>query len=407
MRQPWVRFLAVLFFPAGMLILLIAALVAAGALPGAIPEAFLQYRWLVWAGAALLGWRFHRARVVFAVLALALADQFLSAFAPGAQALSGRGQLVFDAVALLLPLDLAFLACMKERGLISRWGASVAGALLAQISAVFVLGLVPDSRLAVALTHRFAGSGPLGDLTLSTPSLVTFLLGGVAVSLAFMVRRSAVEAGFIWVAGAVLLALAPGKPGTLSTLYLCAAALALGASVIETGHAMAFRDDLTGLPGRRALNEALGRVEGRFALAVVDVDHFKAFNDRYGHDVGDQVLRLVAARLAGVGGGGEAFRYGGEEFAILFPSKTAREAAPVLEGIRKAIAAAGLALRGADRPKSKPSKVKPATAPRTVSVTVSMGLADGAPGADPHEVLKAADKAMYRAKKAGRNRVCT
>lgn len=407
MRQPWVRFLAVLFFPAGMLILLIAALVAAGALPGTIPEVFPQFRWLAWAGAALLGWRFHRARVVFAVLALALADQFLTAFAPGAQALSGRGQLVFDAVALLLPLDLAVLACLQERGLLSRWGASVVGVMLAQMPAVFVLGLVPDSRLAMLLSHRFAGGGPLGDLALSTPAIGAFLLGGVAVSAAFVLRRGAVEAGFIWVVVAVLLALAPGRPGTLSTLYLCAAAIALGASVIETGHTMAFRDDLTGLSGRRALNEALGRVEGRFALTVVDVDHFKNFNDRYGHDVGDQVLRLVAARLARVGGGGEAFRYGGEEFAILFPGKTAREAAPALEEVRKTIASSGLALRGTDRPRKKPAKVKPATASRTVSVTVSMGLADGAPGADPHEVLKAADKAMYRAKKAGRNRLCT
>ncbi len=164
------------------------------------------------------------------------------------------------------------------------------------------------------------------------------------------------EAGFIWAIGAVLLALAPGKPGTLSTLYLCTAALALGASVIEAGHAMAFRDDLTGLHGRRALNEALGRVEGHFALAVVDVDHFKNFNDRYGHDVGDQVLRLVATRLARVGGGGEAYRFGGEEFALLFPGKTAREAAPALEEVRKTIAGSGLALRGTDRPRNKPAK---------------------------------------------------
>ena len=60
---------------------------------------------------------------------------------------------------------------------------------------------------------------------------------------------------------------------------------------------MAYHDELTGLPGRRALNEALLRVGSRYAVAMVDVDHFKHFNDAYGHEVGDQVLRMVAAQL--------------------------------------------------------------------------------------------------------------
>ena len=56
-------------------------------------------------------------------------------------------------------------------------------------------------------------------------------------------------------------------------------------------------------------------------MAMIDVDHFKKFNDTHGHDIGDQVLKLVAARLAQVEGGGIAYRYGGEEFAVLFPDR--------------------------------------------------------------------------------------
>jgi diguanylate cyclase (GGDEF)-like protein len=62
----------------------------------------------------------------------------------------------------------------------------------------------------------------------------------------------------------------------------------------------------------------------RFTIAMLDIDHFKRFNDTYGHEVGDQVLKMVAAKLGQVRKGGRAFRYGGEEFALVFPNRSAR-----------------------------------------------------------------------------------
>jgi len=172
---------------------------------------------------------------------------------------------------------------------------------------------------------------------------------------------------------------------------------------------MAFLDELTGLPGRRALNADFGRLGGRFSVAMVDVDFFKKFNDTYGHDVGDQVLQMVAMNLARVTGGGRAFRYGGEEFVVLFAGKDVEAVKQHLEDLREAIAAAAFTLRDKDRPETAPKdKNKPASgkAGKTVSVTVSIGLAGAsAEAGDPDTVLKAADKALYKAKKAGRNRV--
>ena len=78
---------------------------------------------------------------------------------------------------------------------------------------------------------------------------------------------------------------------------------------------------------------------------MCDVDHFKRFNDTYGHDAGDQVLRMVAAKLSQVGGGGRAFRYGGEEFLVVFRGRSAREAEPFVESLRRSIADAGFVLR--------------------------------------------------------------
>ena len=172
---------------------------------------------------------------------------------------------------------------------------------------------------------------------------------------------------------------------------------------------MAYRDDLTGLQSRRALNEQLTGLGKRYAVAMVDIDHFKRFNDTYGHDVGDQVLSMVASRLERVSGGGRPFRYGGEEFTILFPRKKGAEVLPHLEDLRKSIAGYKLWLRSPDRPK-KGSEGEKQRGGRggeiSVSVTVSIGAADSDDGHTPSEVIGSADKALYRAKHKGRNQVC-
>ena len=180
-------------------------------------------------------------------------------------------------------------------------------------------------------------------------------------------------------------------------------------AVIETSYSMAYRDELSGLPARRALNEALLQLGSGYAVAMVDVDHFKKFNDEYGHDVGDQVLRMVTSRLLEVSGEGKAFRYGGEEFTVIFSGKSAEEAIPHLETVRGLIERSSFALRGKGRPRKKPPKPKAPGRPRKeVSVTVSVGVAEpDQRHTTPDQVIKAADKALYRAKKGGRNQVQT
>jgi diguanylate cyclase (GGDEF)-like protein len=210
----------------------------------------------------------------------------------------------------------------------------------------------------------------------------------------------------LWAAVGCVIAASAGPAGGRSTLHLANAGLVLVVAAVESAYAMAYRDELTGLPARRALNDALLRVAGTYTVAMVDVDHFKKFNDTHGHDVGDQVLRTVAGRLADVSGGGRAFRYGGEEFAVLFPGKTAEQTAPHLETLRTSVAGATFTLRGHDRPKRKPKspRVRPAGA-KQLAVTVSIGAAQARGSVPPAEVVKAADKALYRAKEGGRNRV--
>lgn len=182
--------------------------------------------------------------------------------------------------------------------------------------------------------------------------------------------------------------------------------LMIAAAVAHEAYQMAFRDELTGLPGRRALNERLQRLGRNYVIAMSDVDHFKRFNDTHGHDVGDQVLRLVASKLGKVSGGGRAYRYGGEEFALVFAGKTLEECLPHLEAVRGVIAAYVIHLRDPDRPADDQQgrQRRGASAANQVSVTISIGVAERQlEQRNPEEVLKAADQALYAAKGAGRN----
>lgn len=155
------------------------------------------------------------------------------------------------------------------------------------------------------------------------------------------------------------------------------------------------------------MSEMLLKLGSGYSVGMVDIDHFKQFNDRYGHDVGDQVLRMVSAKLERISGGGKAFRYGGEEFAVVFPGQSASDVLPHLESLRRDIQASCFVLRGPDRPKKKPDIPKPQSGPRkAVLVTVSIGVAErDEDKRKPDQVVKAADKALYRAKDAGRNQV--
>jgi diguanylate cyclase (GGDEF)-like protein len=117
---------------------------------------------------------------------------------------------------------------------------------------------------------------------------------------------------------------------------------------------------------------------------------------------------MVGVRLAEIGGGGRAFRYGGEEFAVLFPGKEVEETREHLEALRRTIEAAPFTLRAPGRPRIRPESV-PASGPRRrLAVTVSIGVAgtDGSRG-KPDRIIQAADEALYRAKQGGRNQVQT
>lgn len=399
------RFFYSLLVPGGLLVLAVFTVVAAGWFTDSWPAFARIYPYVVFAAGILLGCVFNRSRVVLALLVLAAADVALHWFAAGDRAGSDTARLVTQCVALLLPLNLAVLASLQERGLLTGMGLLRLGALLAQAAVVAWLGRTDAAGMAERLERGFIAPQFTRWTMLSQLALLAFVAALVFLGARFILRRRVLDKGFLWALAAAYLALNTTAFGPVATIYFATAGLVLTVSIIEASHAMAYRDELTGLPGRRALNEALLKLGSQYAVAMADVDHFKKFNDTYGHKVGDQVLRMVAAKLAQASGGARAFRYGGEEFSLLFPGKTVEEALPHLESLRAGIEASSFTVRGAGRPRKKP-KTPRTGSKKTVSVTVSMGVA----GPDarchtPAEVIQAADQALYRAKEAGRNQV--
>ena len=212
------------------------------------------------------------------------------------------------------------------------------------------------------------------------------------------------EAGLGIVLGLAGLAAMPNLQLDTARIVLTLAGACSLAAVLYASYRMAFVDALSGLPNRRALDETLARMSGNYALAMVDVDHFKRFNDTHGHAAGDRVLQSVAQQLRRTRSG-RAFRYGGEEFCLLFGRSQSRNALKACEDARARVEALRVRVR------STPSKARGGQAIKRVEandvkVTISIGLANrDAQTPYPSDVLKLADQALYKAKDKGRNRV--
>ena len=411
------RILRPIAIPAVILLAAALALAPSSKLPSSLSGLTVVGPYIVLLlGAAISAW-FNRGRALVMLLSL------LAAFAGysvardlGADSFAMRA--VSTAFAVLVPLNVLLASCFPEGGV--RQHRNYRWLLLGMAEVLIVIWIANAGRSNLSGT---AWHDVLEHWLLRSPP--TPLVARVMIAAAFVAalarawpRRGPKELRKeprpvdVGIASA-LVAFFLGcefieKPGAFSA-FMSAAGVMLLAAVLQESHRLAFRDELTNLPSRRALEERLSELGPRYAIAMIDVDHFKQFNDAHGHHVGDQVLKLVAARLARIEGGGLSYRYGGEEFCVLFSDRTLEEALPHLDRLRKDIEDYRIAVRGGDRPRERDagSRLRAARPPeKTLSVTVSIGAAERDDTLiRPLLVIRAADEALYRAKRAGRNRV--
>lgn len=343
----------------------------------------------------LLASYFNRSRLALGAGIFLLFYLKLSNILPWGQSLFYDGKWL----TLTIAVSLASLSAVKDRALLSIHGLYRL-ALLIIVAGICWFWLQVQSNIFTALTQYLWLKPWLKYLTLELPLLIS----GMVLIFQLLRERSLVTTALlssfvVWLGHYYQFILLPWS--SLLTLmmlhYLCV--------ILVDSYLFAYRDELTTIPSRRALNQMALSLGRKYTVAMLDIDHFKKFNDTYGHDIGDQVLKLVASKLAQVKGGGKAFRYGGEEFTIVFSGKTPEQAIPLLEAVRQAVQDYKIVIRQPKRKTKKARSGKKNSDAKTVSVTISIGLAARASKLSFEQTLKLADQALYRAKKAGRNNV--
>lgn len=319
-------------------------------------------------------------------------------------------QRMVNAVSLILPLTLLGLSFSQERGIVSSYG-------LNKAALVFMEGIW------LWLVPRIGAEGagqPLNDTTpFFAPGIAAFVICLCVMLAGWYLKRRSEDLALVALLLSLYVQLHFAARELTFYLFSTATFLIYLVMLLEVSYAMAFRDTLTGVSSRRAMDQELLKLGNQYILAMVDIDHFKKINDTYGHDAGDDVLRMIATQIERHSGKGKVFRYGGEEFAILYTGVNTDDAMASLEKLRQSIERRPFYLRGPGRPKEKvlpDEKRKPLQqqmrqerSPETiqrVDVTVSIGCAVKAELHHyPAEVLKQADVALYHAKQNGRNRV--
>lgn len=350
-------------------------------IPKLIPYTFYAISTIV----IFVSWHFNRNRFIFIMLPLVLLHL-------GLESLSQK-----DIVRLILyssvlfPIHLLIFLLLKERGLFSIWGILKIVFFISEILLVIYLIIDPNIDLIKMLKIKiFAISFfPLKDLPIAIGIFILFIMSGLIV----YNRQLIYNSSFFVITITFYTGLYFYNVPHANDLSLIAIGAIIFTLLIRESYNLAFYDELTLLPGRRALVEDMAKLGRRYSLAMIDIDHFKKFNDTYGHDTGDEVLRMVASALWNVGGGGKAYRYGGEEFVILFPSKNVDEAYLQTDILRENIAKSPFTVRN--------KQVK-----KIIYIHISAGVVQrNSKDKGPFAVMKRADTALYKSKKDGRNKV--
>jgi diguanylate cyclase (GGDEF)-like protein len=332
-----------------------------------------------------VSWHFNRNRFIFIMLPLIFIHIGFEYFS------AAKATSLFLYSSLLYPLHLIVFLLLKERGLFSIWGILKMVFFSVEIAIVLYFIYNPNDIINNYINIKiFAISFyPLKDLTIAVGIFVLFVM----VALVMFNRYLIYNTTFLIIILSFYTGLYFLKLPHANELSLLTIGVLVFALLIREFYRLAFYDELTALPGRRALVEDMAKLGMKYSFAMIDIDFFKKFNDTYGHDTGDEVLKMVASKLAQVTGGGKAYRYGGEEFVLLFPSKTSDEAYLHTDILRDIVA-------------KSPFSVRNKKGFKNIFVNISAGVVQNtSKDKDPFAVMKRADNALYKAKQAGRNKV--
>jgi diguanylate cyclase (GGDEF)-like protein len=355
----------------------------------------------------VLCWLFYNSREFNLFIILAVSFGVLNQFFWGKGLAGFQKELLFNLLCILIPINFLIFSFLKERGILNQHGIKRLLFVGGQIIVTFWLVKTNQFGVSTYLSMDLLLHPLQGKTIIKQSGQLVICLSLLVLCIHWLMRPNQLLGAWILALISVVVALHIIIQPQLATVYFMFAGLILVTAIVINSYNLAYKDELTQMPSRRALKQQLASLGKIYSLAMVDVDHFKKLNDNYGHDVGDEVLKMLAAHLLSIEGGGKAYRYGGEEFTIVFAGKEATTAAVYLDALRNKIASKPFVIRNKKRPKQKSTK-KPAKSNNTqkLNVTVSIGVAEKQ---DRHnstqDIMKSADNALYKAKKKGRNRV--
>ncbi len=355
----------------------------------------------------VLSWIFHHGREFNLFLLLAIIYISLSKYIWDAD-LKVDSQLAYLLLVSLVPINYLLNLLLRERGILNQYGIRRFVLLAIQLYCVAWILEHPYAPVKEALTLGYFKYSFLKLTGFSQPLIFAILVTGTFILFLLLKTQSILIAGTMSSFVAIITALHFYQQPQLSIIFILLSGFLILASIIINAYSLAYLDELTNLPSRRALVQTMPTLGKRYCIAMVDVDHFKKFNDKYGHDIGDQVLKKLASQLRQVRGG-KAFRYGGEEFVLVFANKNLYEASLYCQQLCKNVADSPFILRDKKRPKTKNKNHAVKRVKLTpLKITISIGVAESSQElATTNDVIKQADKLLYTAKNNGRNQVAS
>lgn len=353
-----------------------------------------------------LSWIFHHSREFNLFLLLTIIYIALDNYMWGDR-LKVDSQLTYLLLVALIPINYLFNFLSRERGILNRYGIRRFIILAVQLYCIAWILEHPYPLIKEYFNFSFFNHSLLKATDITQPFIVFIIISFLILLFRLLQTSSILISGILSSFIAVTTAVHFYQQPQLATIFLIIAGLLIITSITINAYSLAYLDELTNLPSRRALNQHISTLGKHYSIAMVDVDHFKKFNDKYGHDIGDQVLKKLASQLRQVRGG-KAFRYGGEEFTVLFPNKNMNEANMFCNELCKKVENSPFMLRNKKRPKTIKNESKKRKQPEAtpLTITISIGIAERSQQLlTAEDVIKQADKALYKAKKNGRNQV--
>ena len=364
------------------------------------------FPFIVLAFGFFFGWYLSSSRLILSLILLALADRAVVLFSPADPDPESNGAIFFSAAAILVPLNLMAASLVKEHAIATWGGISRLVLVLFQPLVVFWLVRPGQAGIAYVLQQPLTPIVSTGWTVIPQLALLAYFGAILLVGTRFIIGRNLLDSGTLWTLITSFVAFQGVQYGWSPTSFFSTAGLIFFITFVQASHRQLYCDDLTGIPGKLAYDEAVVGLGKRYVLAIVGIDQLKQHGNQHGKSVSEQILRLLAQKIVAAAGSGRVYRLAGEELVILFSRKPATATLVDLGVVRKVVEETDLYLSSRGRVWEGGAALGQKSSDERLPVTVSIGLAapeDIASSLDL--VMKIAYRALYEAKGEGGNRV--